>query len=205
MAVLKLYHVTSNKSEEVEFNFDDNAVAIDCGANVGKITDLLVGTFQKVYAFEPNKYAFNVLEKKFRDNPKVVCIPKGITSSVKAGPTKLYLHENANKDQVKFSTGCSTAADKNNVNKDNFMVVDMVGISDFIKSLNHPVGFIKIDVEGTEADVLNDLFNSGLIYEIDQVFVETHEKKVPSCRGPIKLIRDRIEKEKLEHIHLEWI
>ena len=84
------------------------------------------------------------------------------------------------------------------------MVVEMVGISDFIKSLDRPVGMLKIDVEGTEADILNDLFESGLINEIGQIFVETHESKVPSSQNDMKLIRERIEKEGIKNIHLEW-
>ncbi len=206
MTVLKLNYGNEYEAEEIEFKFDDNAIAIDCGANVGEVTDLfLEAGFKKIYAFEPNIYAYNVLEEKFRNNPNVACIPKGVTCSSKAGLTRLYLHEQASKDQVKFSTGCSTAADKNNVNENNFTVIEMVGISDFIKSLEEPVGLIKIDVEGTEADILNDLLDSGLAYEVDRIFVETHEEKVPSSREPMKLIRERIEKEGLEHIHLEWI
>ena len=81
----------------------------------------------------------------------------------------------------------------------------MVGISNFIKNLNQPVKIIKIDVEGTEADVLNDLFDSGLIYEIEHILVETHEKKVPSSREPLRLLRERIEKENLKNVHLDWV
>ena len=177
MGILELQYGNVYESEELKFEFEDGAIAIDCGANVGEIVDFLLEAKLKVYAFEPNMYAFNILEKKFRDNPDVICIPKGVTNSEKAGPAKLYLHQEAVRDQVKYSTGCSTAVDKNNVDKDNFTVVEMVGISDFIKSLDKPVSMLKIDVEGTEADILNDLFNSGLIYE----------------------------KEGLKHVHLEWI
>ena len=205
MGILELNYGNAYESKKLKFEFEDDAIAIDCGANVGEVVDFLLEAKLKVYAFEPNMYAFNVLEKKFRDNPDVICIPKGITSSEKAGPAKLYLHQHANEDQVKYSTGSSTAADKNNVDRNNFMVVGMVGISDFIKSLDKPVSMLKIDVEGTEADILNDLFDSGLIYEIKQIFVETHEEKVPSSREPMILIRERIEKEALEHVHLEWI
>mgnify|MGYP005826562025 FL=1 len=205
MGILELSYGDEHESEKHEFKFDDGAIAIDCGANVGEVVDFLLKAKLKVYAFEPNMYAYNVLERRFRDNPDVFCIPKGVTNSAKTGPAKLYFHERANEDQVKYSTGCSAASDKNNIDKDNFMVVEMVGISDFIKSLDKPVSMLKIDVEGTEADILNDLFDSGLIYEIKQIFVETHEEKVPSSREPMILIRERIEKEALEHVHLEWI
>jgi FkbM family methyltransferase len=205
MIKVNLYYGNDHGGGEVEFEFKDGSVAIDCGANVGQVTHFLSEAgFEKVYSFEPNLHAFNILQKRFADNPKVECMPKAVTNSSKSGPGKLYFHKKANQDQVKYSTGSSTAADKHNVDENNFMVVEMVGIGDFIKSLDRPVGMLKIDVEGTEADILNDLFDSGLVNEIGQIFVETHERKVPSSQNDMKLIRERIEKEGIKNIHLEW-
>lgn len=211
MGILKLYRgkeLSLNKtpeSEEINLTFNKGDIAIDCGANVGLVTDHFQNAGLKVYSFEPNLHAYNILEKRFRNNSNVFCLPKGVTSNSKAGPAKLFFHQEANKDHVLYSTGSSTASDKNNINKDNFVVVEMVGISNFIKNLNQPVKIIKIDVEGTEADVLNDLFDSGLIYEIEHILVETHEKKVPSSREPLRLLRERIEKENLKNVHLDWV
>jgi FkbM family methyltransferase len=205
MIKVNLYYGNDHVGEEMDFEFKDGSVAIDCGANVGQVTHFLSEAgFEKVYSFEPNLHAFNVLQKRFAGNSKVECLPKAVTNSSKSGPGKLYFHKKANQDQVKYSTGSSTASDKHNVDENNFMVVEMVGISDFIKSLDRPVGMLKIDVEGTEADILNDLFDSGLISEIGQIFVETHERKVPSSQNDMKLIRERIEKEGIKNIHLEW-
>ena len=205
MIKVNLYYGNDHVGEERDFEFKDGSVAIDCGANVGQVTHFLSEAgFEKVYSFEPNLHAFNVLQKRFAGNSKVECLPKAVTNSSKSGPGKLYFHKKANQDQVKYSTGSSTASDKHNVDENNFMVVEMVGISDFIKSLDRPVGMLKIDVEGTEADILNDLFDSGLISEIGQIFVETHERKVPSSQNDMKLIRERIEKEGIKNIHLEW-
>lgn len=205
MISVKFSYGTAHKQEEVEFKFKEGSVAIDCGANVGLVTEAIKDSgFSKIYAFEPNPYAYQILQNKFANETNIECIPKAVSHSSKAGPAKLYFHEKANSNQVKYSTGCSTASDKNNVDQNNFMVVEMVGISDFIKKLNKPVGLLKIDVEGTEADIINDLFESGLASQIDHIFVETHEEKVPSSREDMKLIREKIYREGIKNIHLEW-
>lgn len=40
-------------------------VCIDCGANVGYVTEKMTRKGCVVYAFEPNPYAYKILENKF--------------------------------------------------------------------------------------------------------------------------------------------
>lgn len=211
MGILKLYRgkeLSLNPTlgaEEISLSFDEGDIAIDCGANVGLATEQFFRAGMHVHAFEPNWYAYNVLEEKYKYNSNVVCHQKAVTNTEKVGIGKLFLHHKANTNQIHYSIASSTTADKHNVDEDNFLVVELIGISDFIKSLDKPVKLIKIDVEGTEADILNDLFESKLIYEIPHVLVETHDRKVPSSQGPLKMIRERIETENLKNISLDWI
>tara|TARA_Y100001973_G_C5201996_1_gene338560 strand:- start:2638 stop:3273 length:636 start_codon:yes stop_codon:yes gene_type:complete len=211
MGVLKLYRgkeLSFNPtigSEEINLSFAKGAVAIDCGANVGIATEQFSNAGLEVYAFEPNWYAYNILEEKFKNNPNVTCYQKAVTNQAKSGIGRLFLHQKANINQIHYSTGSSTTSDKHNVDENNFLVVEMISISEFIKSLDKPVKLLKIDVEGTEADILNDLFETELIYKIPHILVETHERKVPSSQEPLKLIRERIEKENLKNISLDWI
>ena len=78
-------------------------VAIDCGANVGSITELLSKSGATVYSFEPNPYAFKVLQDKFSNIQNVHCLQEGVSD--KESVMKLYLHENSDEDEVHWSTG----------------------------------------------------------------------------------------------------
>ena len=95
--------------------------------------------------------------------------------------------------------------DKNNVNEETFEEVEVVNLSEFISDLNKPVKVLKIDIEGEEHKILNQMIDNGTILSIPFVFVETHEKKVPSCRAGMAEVRRKIEALDITNINLDWI
>src|SRR5262245_60438695 len=101
------------RQEFLAISLQAHDIAIDCGANVGKITQFLAQQQATIYAFEPNPYAFRVLQEKFADAPHVHCLQKGVLDC--NGVFPLYLHENADRDQIYWSTGSSLLACKSNV------------------------------------------------------------------------------------------
>lgn len=56
-------------------------VAIDCGANIGNVTDLMLKYFKdvKIYAFEPVDMYYQVTRLRFKDNPNVITANNAIT------------------------------------------------------------------------------------------------------------------------------
>ena len=52
------------RQEFLAISLQAHDIAIDCGANVGKITQFLAQQQATIYAFEPNPYAFQVLKDK---------------------------------------------------------------------------------------------------------------------------------------------
>src|SRR3989344_5561562 len=70
------------------FNLFPGEVAIDLGANVGKITKKISKPDVTVYAYEPDPHAFKVLNKTFGNNDNVVCINKAVSDH--SGKAKLY-------------------------------------------------------------------------------------------------------------------
>jgi FkbM family methyltransferase len=88
-------------------------ICIDAGSNVGNITAQMLDYGAKVYAFEPNPFAFAKLEQRFILNKNVVCFNKGVYS--KQDKMALYFHENSHEDEVKWSTGSSLLDFKSNV------------------------------------------------------------------------------------------
>jgi len=177
-------------------------IAIDCGANVGNITQHLCKSGATVYCFEPNPYAFKVLEDRFSNMQNVHCIQKGVSD--KESMMKLYLHENSDKDEVHWSTGSSLLSCKGNVLNDKYVEVEIIDLTEFVDSLNHRVRILKMDVEGVECAILNKFISSGVIDKIDYAFVETHDHKIPELKEETDAIRELIKQKRIKNINLDW-
>ncbi|MGD9200032.1 MAG: FkbM family methyltransferase [Chitinispirillia bacterium] len=177
-------------------------IAIDCGANVGNITEHLCKSGATVYCFEPNPYAFEVLQDRFSNMKDVHCIPKGVCD--KNSTMKLYLHENSDEDEVYWSTGTSLLKFKSNVLNDKYVEVEIIDLCEFIVSINKRVKILKMDVEGVECTILKKMIINDIIDKIDFIFVETHDHKIPELKVETDAIRELIKQRRIRNINLDW-
>ena len=177
-------------------------IAIDCGANVGHVTDLLAASGATVYAFEPNPHAFQILKERFANKPNVHCINKGVFDQDDV--VRLYMHRNAYLDQVKWSGGSSLLPYKSNIDSQTFFEVDVVDLARYIQQLDADVRVVKMDVEGVEYEIINHLIETGVITKIEYLFVETHEKKTPELLEKAEALRNVIAEQGLSNIDLSW-
>lgn len=178
-------------------------VAIDCGANVGRYTEVLARNGARVYAFEPNPDAFAVLSERMRGYPNVVCLNKAVAA--KAGTVPLYLHAHAAEDPLHWSTGSSMLATKGNVNKETFVEVEAVDFVNFLLALKGQVALVKMDIEGAEVALLGRLLEQPLaLAAIGRLFVETHDHKIPELRDCTDRMREEIARRGLDRINLDW-
>ena len=180
-----------------------NIINIDCGANVGNITERLLGSADVVHAFEPNPHAFKKLKDRFFYNPKVVCHQNAVLDVKKT--VKLFLHENSDKDEVHWSTGSSLLDFKGNVLKDKFVEVEAIDLCSFISNLEGKINILKIDVEGVEYEILNKLIDLKLVEQINSIKVEIHAKKIPELAEKEELLKKRIAELNINNINLDWI
>ena len=191
--------------QTLEINIQPGDYVIDCGANVGDVTAIFLAGGANVIAFEPNPHAFAVLQERYKHFKKAKCVNKGVSGIKSSGIQKLFLHESAPQNQVMYSTGCSIVEYKNNVNKKNFIEVEMVNLCKFLKLLNKEIKVLKVDIEGAEVELLNDLMNEGLARDIPYIFVETHEEKIPELREETEKLKERVKVENYNNINLNWI
>lgn len=178
-------------------------IAIDCGANVGKITVAMAETGAIVHAFEPNPHAFARLKEVTAAYPNVICHPKAV--GAENGQVRLFMHENANEDPLYWSTGSSMLAFKGNVNREDYVEVECVDLDAFIHSLGQPVKLLKMDVEGVECAILKKLIDTGGIHQIGRLYCEMHDKKIEALRQPSDEIRELVRRHHLHHVDLNWI
>jgi len=197
------WHRSTAKDALSDIALKKGDVAIDCGANVGNVTARMASKGATVYAFEPNPYAYNVLSQRFSNATNVHCINKGMLD--RDGGVRLYLHENAEEDQVMWSTGSSILAYKGNINKERSVEIEIIDIADFISELGVPVKVLKIDVEGVECALINRLIDTGIIKNIQHALVETHDHKIPELREETDRLRKVIAEKGLTNINLDWV
>ena len=178
-------------------------IAIDCGANVGDMTMILAEGGADVHAFEPNPYAFEVLKKRFADAPHVTCHNAAVGST--SGRMALYLHKDSRENEVSLSNGSSLLRDKPNVSPERSIEVEVVDLVKFLKGLGKPVRVLKIDIEGSEVELMEHFIDEGCLPLAQKIFVEVHDAKIPSLVEPTARLRDRLAKDGASHVSLDWV
>ena len=180
-----------------------DSVAVDCGANVGTYTALMVERGAAVYAFEPNPHAFEVLAARFAGLENVHCANAAVLD--RDGRASLYLHRDASTDPLRTSTGSSLLAAKGNVSVENAIDVQLVDLDSFIRGLGRRVTLLKLDVEGVEVAILRKLLETGTIDLLDAVLVEMHEAQIPALRQEAAELRADLARRGATNVRLDWV
>lgn len=152
-------------ANEYEFTpIKNNPSILDCGANIGMAIFYFNKKFPacKIVAFEPNPTVYNILHQNvINNNLKNVKVINAALSN-KNGEMEFYI----NKSNSLISS----------VNRDrggNEMIkVNMQKLSDVL--LNNTFDFAKIDVEGAENLILDDLVTSNCLQNIKEYIFEYH-------------------------------
>lgn len=141
---------------------DNNKVAIDIGGWIGPTTIYLSKIFKKVITIEADNIAFESLSENIKDN---FC--NNVTLHNKA-------FHNSKTDNVIFGVnsfnfestfGSSTSQTKTQSNNNTDYLIETINIFDIIEYVDpNNIGLIKIDIEGGEEDVFEELILVGSNY-----------------------------------------
>jgi FkbM family methyltransferase len=179
-----------------------NSLAIDCGANVGKVSQVLLKHGCEVHAFEPDPYAADLLENRCGRDPRLHLHRSAVGTA--AGSLTLYRTTDFAREPQEATIGSSLM--KREVHDDSHAVqVEVIDLLAFLRSLDRRVAILKLDIEGSEAAILERLLDEGLHERIDAIYVETHERFSPELSRRIGALRDRVAREGLSHILLDWV
>ena len=172
---------------------NNDSLVIDCGANVGNITNKFAATGATVFAFEPDPIAFAVLSSRFAATSNVHLFQKGVWD--KNETVTLYHHKNQTKNELAFTVGSSIKRDKINVTATKTSTIEVVDLIEFMQSLNKKITVIKLDVEGAETEILEKIITTKTYLLFDNLYTETHETKIPGQRQNILELRKKIKEE----------
>lgn len=142
---------------------------IDCGSNIGMSILFFKKHYPhaKIVGFEPDKETFTVLKKNIDENNwDSVTVHNLALSNVK-GTTSFY-SDAEEKGNLAMSIVKRTEDNKMHVRE---IPVPTDKLSSYITA---PVDFLKLDVEGAEILVLEDLDENKKISFIHEMFIEYH-------------------------------
>lgn len=148
---------------------------IDCGGNLGDGFLILDGLVKpdNVIIFEPNLNCFNILIEKFKTN-KFNILNKAVGNS-----NRLVKFHIPKKDNL--SVGSTIHDDFHNSKENleyNTIDCEMVDLSQYISEIEDCEIYLKLDVEGSEYDILEKMILDKTIFKIKKLFVEFHENYV---------------------------
>lgn len=138
---------------------------IDCGANIG-MSILFFKTLYpdaEIVAFEPDAATFDVLTANVRDNGlQSVTLHRAAVGSVNGAAT-FY-----SQPDVPGSALASLVVVNATTVSETVPVVRLSG------HIDGPVDFLKLDVEGSEMDVIRDLQATGTLAMVREMVIEYH-------------------------------
>ncbi len=156
---------------EGEYFFEsetDSPVIMDCGANIGLATLFFKRLYPKarILAFEADPVAAGILRRNIDQNHLQNVSAHNLMLADADGMRSFYVAS----DEA-GSPLMSTA--KNRISNSRKISVKAGRLSEFVDS---PIDLLKLDVEGSEFDVLTDLKSSGKLSQIRKMIIEYHHK-----------------------------
>jgi FkbM family methyltransferase len=182
---------------------EENAVFVDCGANVGLIIDIARFVDMEVYAFEPNKSAFKLLKKKYEGNEKVHLYQKAVSN--KTTILKFYNIKTCLYDQsASLIPPLQTTSQQIQYEVEAIRLVDV--LKQEILSKHKKIHLLKLDVEGAEFDIIEDIIKEHIYMDITYIVVETHERFFgKEGKKKLKHLKELIAKNNITNIFLDRI
>lgn len=152
----------------------DEPVIIDAGANIGLTTLYfkLLWPKSSIIAFEPDEKAFDCLDQNIKGNKLEDVFVKQSALAKEKG--QLTFYSDADSDG-------SLTNSSSQVGGTNKTQVEAVKLSEYI---TQPVDLLKMDIEGGEFDVMDDLIGSGKISFVNQIYMEYHHN-LPGQAGKL--------------------
>jgi len=157
------YEVFIKNSYESDLvKLDKNDVVLDLGANIGMFSLFAAKKVKKIYSVEPLPETYYNLTQNLKHFSNVETFNNAIFS--KGGEIEF------NKNEV---SGASSIFNKQH----NFETVSVNAITfqDFISNNNiDRINYLKIDIEGAEFDLFENITEQFLENNIDKIFMEVH-------------------------------
>ncbi len=182
-------------------------LAVDCGANMGVVTEKLAATGADVIAFEPDPYAFGILEQKFANKPNVTLVNAAV--GVGTGTVRLMRADNFGANPEGASVKSTILDGGRRIDAENSVEVPLIDFPSWVQEqvkARGEIAFVKMDIEGAELDILEKMDSEQLFQNLRCLVAETHERKFKDLRDRYKALRDKVSETYAPgKVNLDWI
>jgi FkbM family methyltransferase len=157
-------------------------IFLDCGSHLGesviKFRSIKSDSYDyEIHMFEPNTFLFNQIKNNDAFNE---CIKNNSCVSNKNGKFKLW---GCVKNNVSVgSTLERSKADFDEISDDDFIECNTFDLTEYIKNKFDKDDYIvlKLDVEGSEYDILEKMLDTNIIDYINELYCEFHHQWLDS-------------------------
>lgn len=158
------------------YNFkadSDEPFIIDCGSNIGLAIFYFKTRYPKAHiiGFEPGPETFSFLEKNVTQNNLSDVIVENKAVARKAGQISFY----TSKEKPAIGGWSIEGARGHSAYQEHAHQVEATQLSSYII---RPVDLLKIDIEGAEDDVIEELVESGKLSLIKHIILEYHHHMI---------------------------
>ncbi|MBQ0805097.1 MULTISPECIES: FkbM family methyltransferase [unclassified Sulfitobacter] len=178
-------------------------LCIDLGANLGEVTTQLANAGAEVIGFEPDPDTFARLVQNVGQMPGVTLYQQA--AGAKADTLNLRRSARMAEDPDRFSQSASLVRNDATMDDTNTVPVEVINLPEFLAGLDRDIRILKMDIEGSEWDLMPALMEHPVLDRIDTIFVETHEWMDPARYMPIAhRLQAQAEARDHPYINLFW-
>jgi len=152
------------KNEYYFFNSEKSPTILDCGSNIGLATIYFKWIYPNclVSCFEPDPLTFKILKKNIKKNKFNNIELINAALSDKNGFIDFYINPKKQGSLTMSTFKGRINGDKISVRKEN--------LSKYVKA----VDLLKMDIEGSELEVMEELNKEGKLKNIKEIIIEYH-------------------------------
>lgn len=180
-----------------KFKLTNKSIVLDLGAHIGEVSEYFLKKNCIVHAYEPNKKCFEKL-KKLSKYKNFKCHNIGLSNRKET--KKLFTNDNR---YFKYLSQGSSIFKLKYINSSQFQNCDFDTLDNILNDFKF-VDLIKMDIEGSEYEIIDDLLNNINKFEI--CLIETHERKYKFFKKTHEEFIKKINKSGNKHkFRLNWV
>lgn len=176
--VIPWFKIDGDKTLRLNYKLDSSSVVVDVGGYEGQWSSDIFAKYQcNIHIFEPVKSFFEKIKERFNKNDKIKTYNIGLSNK-------------NNKLSISLLEDSSSLFKQDTKNEH----IEIADASNFFKENNiEHMDLIKINIEGGEYDLLENLIETGYISKIKNIQVQFHDF-VPDAKERMLKIQKRLEK-----------
>jgi FkbM family methyltransferase len=175
---------------------------LDLGANRGEFTRMLAETGATVHAYEPDPDTYARLQAACGALPNVHLHQAAVGAT--AGEVTLLREAGYADDPIGHSVGSSVRFTDPRMDLGQGIRVVQHAFADVVAAIGPSLRFVKMDIEGSEIEILTGLMRSGIPLDVDHLFVETHQQHHPADLPVVWELRRWAATQTRPDINLHW-